>query len=191
MVEGSWISGSNVGTAQKLAEEECCFFGSKVQPQTFVAHNLVSQKVGLEVVHAQSSCSGPMYPPGVENVCQLVESSRLAHWETKQKESDQCTESVEETVSEQGTRLVEDRVLQTPSLGSCSKLQSEDIEAMIPWEESLVEAKVTWDIGKKLGLKARNELAVIEALARGPECLDVVIPRKRGRPKKKKGIPKD
>ena len=46
-----------------------------------------------------------MYPPGFENVCQLVESSRPAHWETKQKGSEQCTESVEEKLdSEQGDR---------------------------------------------------------------------------------------
>lgn len=58
---------------------------------------------------------------------------------------------------------------------------------MEPWEENLVEAKITWDMGKTMGFKVSNEMAIVEALTRIPECQDFVIPRKRGRPMKKKG----
>ena len=56
---------------------------------------------------------------------------------------------------------------------------------MTPWEENLIEAQITWDIGKTLGCKVSNEMAMINALARVPEGQDFVIPRKRGCPKKK------
>ena len=60
------------------------------------------------------------------------------------------------------------------------------IEVVTPWEENLVQAHITWDIGRTLGLKVSNDMAMIKALARVPECQDFVILRKREHPRKKK-----
>ena len=55
---------------------------------------------------------------------------------------------------------------------------------MEPCEEDLVEARISWDIGKSLGCKVSNEKAMICALAK---VLDIqVLPRKRGRSRKNK-----
>lgn len=80
-----------------------------------------------------------------------------------------------------------DKGPQTPVVVSESNIQSDDIEVVTLWEESLVEARLTWDLRKTLGLKTSNELAVIEALAKGSKCLNFVIMRKWRRPRKKKG----
>ena len=61
----------------------------------------------------------------------------------------------------------------------------------MPIEDELVEAKVTWDIGKMLGCQVNNEEAMIKALAKVHDCQDFVLPRKRGRPRKNKGKSKN
>ena len=53
----------------------------------------------------------------------------------------------------------------------------------MPDEDDLVEAHITWDIGKTLGLQAINEKAVADALAKIQDCQDFVLPRRRGRRK--------
>ena len=54
-------------------------------------------------------------------------------------------------------------------------------------EEDLVDAKVTWDVGKALGLQVSNERAMFEALSKVHEVQNFVLPRTRGRPRKNKG----
>ena len=53
-----------------------------------------------------------------------------------------------------------------------------------------MEAQITWDLGKMLGLQASNEKAVIDALSKVHEIQDFVLPRKRGRLRKKTNVSK-
>ena len=50
---------------------------------------------------------------------------------------------------------------------------------MIPTEEELVEAQITWDIGKMLGLQVSNENAVIAALSKMHEVQDCLTLKER------------
>ena len=61
------------------------------------------------------------------------------------------------------------------------------IEIVLPFDEEFVEAQNSWNIGKALGLKVGNEVAMIEALSKVKECQDFSLQRRRGRPKKNKG----
>ena len=79
------------------------------------------------------------------------------------------------------------KVPQTPQYDSMQSRQRYFNEVERPCDEDLVEAPITWEVGKLLGCSANNEKAVIEALAKIPECQDFIMPRKRGRPKKNKG----
>ena len=56
---------------------------------------------------------------------------------------------------------------------------NDDLESVVLCEEDLLEARITWDIGKILGCKVSNEKAIIYALAKLPEYQDC--------PTKKKG----
>ena len=59
---------------------------------------------------------------------------------------------------------------------------------MVPNDEDLMEAQVSWDLGKVLGLQVSNERAMVGALAaKVQECQDFVLPRRRDRPRKNKG----
>ena len=58
---------------------------------------------------------------------------------------------------------------------------------MLPFEEEHVEAQNTWNIGKTLGFKVSNELAMIDYLSKIKECHVFTLPRKRGRRRKNKG----
>ena len=71
-------------------------------------------------------------------------------------------------------------------LESLSILNRDVNEDVILDEEDLVEARVSWDVGKVLGLKVSNDKAMIDTLAKVKECQDFVLPRKRGRPRKNK-----
>ena len=50
---------------------------------------------------------------------------------------------------------------------------------MLLFEEELIEAKNSWNIGKALGFKVSNDLAMIEALSKVKECQDFSLHRKR------------
>ena len=80
---------------------------------------------------------------------------------------------------------------QTHLLVSASNLQGDDCEVVTPWEENLIKARVSWDLGKVLGLRVSNEIAMIEALAKVPKCQDFVMPRRKGHPRMKKGDSKE
>ena len=59
---------------------------------------------------------------------------------------------------------------------------------MLPFDEELVEAQNMWNIGKALGLKDSNELAMVEALSKVKEFQDFSLPQKRSRLRKCKVI---
>ena len=65
-----------------------------------------------------------------------------------------------------------DKEPQTHLLVSTSNIQGEDCELVMPWEENLIDARFSWDLGKVLELKVSNEMAMIEALAKVLECQD-------------------
>ena len=67
-----------------------------------------------------------------------------------------------------------------------SLLYKDDDKEVIPKEGDLVEAWISWDVSKFLGLKVKNDKAMIDALAKVKECQDFVMPRKRERPRKNK-----
>ena len=83
-----------------------------------------------------------------------------------------------------------ERVPQTPLLESNSTWLSEANEDTLLVEEDLVGTQISWNVGKTLGLKVNNEEALTAALAKVDECQDFVLPRKRGRPRKNKGLSK-
>ena len=58
-------------------------------------------------------------------------------------------------------------------------------------EESLVEARITWDIGNHMGVKVSNNEHFIVALCRLDKNNDEETKRKRGRPKKRKDAAAD
>ena len=61
----------------------------------------------------------------------------------------------------------------------------------LPFDEELVEAQNTWDVGKVLGFKVSNELAMVEALSKVSECQDFSLPTRRRHPRRYKGSSKD
>ena len=80
-----------------------------------------------------------------------------------------------------------EKVPQTLVIDLISFTQREDNEVVVPLEEDLVEARVSWDIGKALGLKVGNDKAMVVALAKVQECQDFVLQRRRDHPRKNKG----
>ena len=73
-----------------------------------------------------------------------------------------------------------------PAFESCSNFKSGAIEIVLPFKEELMEAKNSWNIGKALGFKVSNDLAMIEALSKVKECQDFSLHRKRRRQRKHK-----
>ena len=63
-----------------------------------------------------------------------------------------------------------EKVSQTLLLESISFLQRDDNEVVVPFEEDLVEARVSWDLGKAMGLKVSNDKAMVAALAKVQKC---------------------
>ena len=54
-----------------------------------------------------------------------------------------------------------------------------------------MEAKISWDVGRTLGLQVSNEGVMIVTLAKVQEIQDFTLPRKRGRLRKNKSKSKD
>ena len=79
-----------------------------------------------------------------------------------------------------------EKVPQTPVFESELAEHIDEIEEDLTDGENLVEARVTWDLGKALGLRGSNEKSIIDALAKMHDCQDLVLPRRRGRPRKVK-----
>ena len=112
-----------------------------MQNQRPIPINMRAKELG----HEESECSGLNCPPGFEGVF-------------GKNERDQ---SVGEFFYKEP---------QTHLLVSASNLQGEDCEVVTPWEENLIEARTSWDLGKGLGFKVTNEMAMIETLAKVPKC---------------------
>ena len=63
-----------------------------------------------------------------------------------------------------------EKVPQTPMLESVSTLQREDNEVMVPDKVDLMDAQISWDIGKILGLQVSNKKAMIAMIDKVQEC---------------------
>ena len=120
----------------------------------------------LDVGDEQSS-SGQAIPPGFEDfVAAGGPSNQL------RKQDGVLGTNVLETMLEEGNHSSEgsefsssvEKVLQYPLIESNPNWNSD--EAAMPDEDDVVEAQITWDIGKTLGLQAINEKAVVDALAK-------------------------
>ena len=75
---------------------------------------------------------------------------------------------------------MEEKVPQTPLIDFSVSIQgaeNEEEEALN--EDDLVEAQVTWGLGKELELKVGDEKTIIAALSKVREVQDFVLPRKR------------
>ena len=129
-----------MGPRQKCAEEALPLNRLGVQAQSPIAFNSRTKEVGLE----EPPSSGPDYPPGFENVIGLGGAAIRIQAERKLRENVECKDSLEEKgESVQSSWESVDKVPQTPLLLADSKLQSEDIEAVTPWEKNLIEAQIT------------------------------------------------
>ena len=152
--------------------------------------NICSNDLG----RGESNCSGSEFPPGFENFFGAFGPSNRDQIQNGPMQNSGHRNSLEEK-NEIGQSFGEslcsfsntvEKVSQTPMLESLSGIQSDDNEVQVPCEEDLVGARISWDIGKTLGLKVSNENAMFDALAKVQECQDFVMPRKRGRPRKNK-----
>ena len=102
----------------------------------------------------------------------------IVDWENPLREKNEIDQIVKDAI---------DKVPPTPLLVSSSNLQSDNYEVVVPCEEGLVEARITKDIRKTMGFKVNNEMTMLDALAKVPECQDFVLPRRRDYPRKNKG----
>ena len=152
-----------------------------------------------EVGRGASLSIGPEFPPGFENFINGVGPLNQADKQGMPLDIEEVENSVvkeneiDHSTEESNGALLssEEKVPQTPLLGSNSNRMFDDLEGAVPCEEDLVEARISWDIGKTLGCKVSDEKAMICALAKVSDCQDFVLPRKRGRPRKRRGRSKD
>ena len=70
-------------------------------------------------------------------------------------------------------------------------VQCDAIEVVLPFDEELVEAQISWNARKALDFKVSNELAMVEALSKVRECHEFSLPTRRRRPRRNKGGSKD
>ena len=102
------------------------------------------------------------------------------------EEGNEADQSYEESYCSISNSI--EKVPQTSILESISTLQRKDIEVVVPDEVDLVDAQISWDIGKILGLQVSNEKAMIAALAKVQECQDFILLRKRDAPGRTKAL---
>ena len=180
-----------VGPGGKSTEEAMQCIGLDQQNHLLLLDATRASELG----HIESRCSGPECPPGFED---FLDASRAPQDQNQEQgvsarfiEHENILEMRFETDQNSGEPYCSssvEKVPQTPLFESESLWQREENEIVMPVEEDLVEAQITWDLGKTLGLQVENEKAVVTALAKIRDCQDFVLPRKRGRPRKKKAI---
>ena len=189
-LEGSSQYDPEVGPMGKSANEANHLHGPVTQAHSPVAAPARTNDLGFE----EQTCSSPDCPPGYEDFMGGIGLSDVAKMQNGSNEKSDCAKVLEER-NEDDQSCGEshgsfsnsiDKVPQTPLLDSVSFLNRDNNEEVMPDGEDLVEARITWDVGKFLGLKVSNEEAMIDALSKVDECQDFVLPRKRGRPKKNK-----
>ena len=136
-----------VDQGRKLVEEAGLLYEPIFQAHATAAHNTEPREAGLEADHAEAEYSGPSCPSGFEKILQLDGPTNWTQGETRHTQSGQVIESLVEKIDqEQGGKSGEDfeeYVLQTPKLGYGSDLLSDDIEDATPWEDNLVDARIT------------------------------------------------
>ena len=165
------------------------FSSTKDNPQQ------VGSSGSLELGQRPSVCSGPSCPPGFEDyVCEMglnirsqVQDGSMEFLEGVKSLEDGEVDSLSCEVSNSSCTNSTEKGPQTPVLESSVFVHCDAIEVVLPFDEELVEAQNTWNVGKALGLKLSNELAMVEALSKVRECQDFSMPTRRRRPKKNKG----
>ena len=139
--------------------------------------------------------SGPACPLGFENFRGVDGLSNRAQLQGGPMEFIVCEKSMEDGIEASHSSNVSfgscsnstEIVPLTPVFKSSSKFQSGVIEVVLPFEEELAESQNSWNIGKAIGLKVSNELAMIDTLSKVKERQDFTVPRRRGCPRKNKG----
>ena len=149
-----------------------------------------------DVGSGDPTCSGPEVPPGFEAFWarggpsnQYQEHEKTVGDFGLSKNLEMETNSPQNLGESQRSSSFE-IIPQTQLLEPLATGQYEDDEGVLPAEDDLVETQITWDVGKLLGLHVNNEKAMLAALAKVDDCQDFVLPRRRGRPRKKKEIAK-
>ena len=148
----------------------------------------------LDMVPWNPKSSGPDCPSEFESIQDVEGLSNRALLHCGTMDNSGCGFSLEEgfedthvfCASHSSSPYSEEEVPQSPLFESGSNFQGGAIEIVLSFEEDLVEAQNTWNIGKALGLKVSNEKAMIDALSKVKECQDFFLPRRRGRPRKNK-----
>ena len=185
--EASAQSWTEVGPMRKSAEEVKFSLGSSLKDRSPLVCSSIPNEVGLE----DPNDSSPSCPLGFEGLKGLGGHPNPNHFQRTSAISIEGENYVEKGIEiDQSAGDSVDKVPQTPLFEPLSNMQDDvnNVEGLC--EEELVEAQITWDIGKMLGCKVSNEMAMITALTKVSECQDFVIPRKRGRPRKNKGSSK-
>ena len=188
--EGCSQNVSEVGPREKIVEEANQLLGPSLQDHQVLGAVASLYEVGLE----EPACSGPELPPGFEKWIGTGGLRDTVNRHCGSLEYFKYTNALEEGIEEEQSigeshgsfsNSIE-KIPKTPLLESLSILNRDVNEDVILDEEDLVEAWVSWKVGKVLELKISNDKAMIDALAKVKECQDFVLPRKRGRPRKNK-----
>ena len=183
--EGSGSRWCEKGPVLTCATEEESNDGAAKQAHFHMVHN----SGRIEMGRKESLCSGSSYPPSFEIGFESNGKSK----QRKQEAKNQGVESDSEQNSERSecsNSFSIKKVPQTLIFEPNIVVQRNCDEDAIQIDEELVEAQITWDLGMMLGLRASNEEAVRAALSKVHEVQDFVIPRKRGRLRKKASGPK-
>ena len=136
----------------------------------------------------ESVCSGPEYPLGFEGFCDVGGHSNGPQVQYGALECVNSLKVGNETKQSYGESPSSvEKVPQTPLFESSSNLQSDVNEVVVLFEEDLVKAQISWDIGKALRFKVSNEKVMINALSKVKDCQDFSLSRRSGRPRKNKG----
>ena len=152
-----------MGTKTKLAksvEEAKLCLGSVLEGHSSFAFNSSPIEVGLE----EPMSSGPEYPPSFEDFIGIDGPLNCTHRNGSSKEKHDSENALKERNEASkcfGESLgLVDKVPQTPLFDSSPYCQKDDYDIEMPLEEDLVEARITWEVGKMLGCEVNNDKAM-------------------------------
>ena len=170
LLEAFELGCSEVGQVGKHMEEAKSGCGPSLEGQAPMIFNTSTSRMGLE----EPVCSSLECPPGFEDYFDVIGPSksppRLSSSKGKFERENFLEEEngIDQCLGESLGSV--EKVPQTPFFESTPNRQSDDYGVMIPFEEDLVEARITWDIGKMMGLEVSNEKAMVDAIAKVKEC---------------------
>ena len=149
-------------------------------------------EVGSTVLGLQSPASSELgCPPGFENfkngidqLDQLISGDEVSCGSDMHAEN--SNDHFQRSSGDQSCHTFSIEVVpQTPVFESGKNCQEGVIEIVLPFEERLMEAQITRDIGACLGITTSNEVAMLTALSKIREGQDFALPKSRRRSKKK------